>query len=69
MTFYQPALLAKMAAAVDTLSAGRLDLGIGAGWNEYEHVMFGLPFPPVKERLIGSSAAPAPSAPRERAAR
>lgn len=51
MTFYQPALLAKMAAAVDTLSGGRLDLGIGAGWNEYEHVMFGVPFPPVKERL------------------
>lgn len=51
LTFYHPAVLAKMAAAVDQLSGGRLDLGIGAGWNEYEHRMFGIPFPPVKERL------------------
>lgn len=51
MTFYHPVLLAKMAAAVDTLSGGRLDLGIGAGWNEYEHTMFGVPFPPLKERM------------------
>jgi F420-dependent oxidoreductase-like protein len=51
ITFYHPALLAKMAAALDTLSGGRLDLGIGAGWNEHEHVMFGIPMPPLKERL------------------
>jgi F420-dependent oxidoreductase-like protein len=51
LTFYHPALLAKMAAAVDTLSGGRLDLGLGAGWNEHEHKMFGVPFPTVKERL------------------
>jgi F420-dependent oxidoreductase-like protein len=51
LTFYHPALLAKMATAVDTLSGGRLDLGIGAGWNEYEHAMFGVPFPGVKERM------------------
>jgi F420-dependent oxidoreductase-like protein len=51
LTFYHPALLAKMAAAVDTLSGGRLDLGLGAGWNEPEHRMFGVPFPAVKERL------------------
>jgi len=50
-TFYHPALLAKMGAAVDTLSLGRLDLGIGAGWNEHEHAMFGIPMPPLKERL------------------
>ena len=42
LTFYRPALLAKMAAAVDTLSGGRLDLGLGAGWNEHEHQMFGV---------------------------
>ena len=51
ITFYHPALLAKMAAALDTLSLGRVDLGIGAGWNEHEHTMFGIPMPPLKERM------------------
>jgi len=51
ITFYQPALLAKMAVALDTLSHGRLDLGLGAGWNEPEHAAFGIPLPPMKERL------------------
>lgn len=51
ITFYQPALLAKMAVALDTLSNGRLDLGLGGGWNEHEHNMFGIPLPPMKERL------------------
>jgi F420-dependent oxidoreductase-like protein len=51
LTFYHPALLAKRAAAVDVLSGGRLDLGIGAGWHEGEHRMFGIPFPGLKERL------------------
>lgn len=51
VTFYHPALLAKMAVALDTLSLGRLDLGIGAGWNEHEHAMFGIPLPSIGERL------------------
>lgn len=51
LTFYHPALLAKRAAAVDELSGGRLDLGVGAGWHEGEHRMFGIPFPPLKERI------------------
>src|SRR6266508_467593 len=51
LTFYHPALLAKMAVALDTLSGGRVDLGLGAGWNEHEHRMFGVPMPPMKERL------------------
>ena len=51
LTFYHPALLAKRAAAVDVLSGGRFDLGIGAGWHEGEHRMFGIPFPALKERM------------------
>src|SRR5690348_17239358 len=51
LTFHHPPLLAKRAAAVADLSGGRLDLGIGAGWHEGEHAMFGVPFPPLKERM------------------
>jgi F420-dependent oxidoreductase-like protein len=51
MSFRHPALLARMAAAVDVLSGGRLILGLGAGWNDREHRAFGLPFPALKERL------------------
>ena len=51
VTFYHPALLAKMAVALDSLSGGRMDLGLGGGWNEHEHAMFGIPMPPMKERL------------------
>jgi len=51
MTFRHPALLARMAAAVDRLSDGRLVLGVGAGWNEAEHAAFGIRLPPLKERF------------------
>jgi F420-dependent oxidoreductase-like protein len=51
LTFYHPAFLARRAAAVDVLAGGRLDLGIGAGWHEGEHRMFGIPFPSLRERL------------------
>jgi alkanesulfonate monooxygenase SsuD/methylene tetrahydromethanopterin reductase-like flavin-dependent oxidoreductase (luciferase family) len=42
--FHNPAMLAKKAATVDEISAGRLVLGLGAGWNETEHAAFGFPF-------------------------
>jgi len=41
VSFRAPALTARMAAAVDDLSAGRLTLGLGAGWQEREHSLFG----------------------------
>jgi alkanesulfonate monooxygenase SsuD/methylene tetrahydromethanopterin reductase-like flavin-dependent oxidoreductase (luciferase family) len=51
MTFRLPAILAKMAASVDVLSGGRVILGVGAGWNENEHRVFGIPFYTEKERF------------------
>ena len=51
MTFRLPALLARIATAVDLLSDGRLILGVGAGWYEREHVEFGIPFLTLKERM------------------
>src|SRR5260370_15862399 len=45
-TFRHPALLARMAAAVDLLSSGRLRLGVGAGWNVAEHYAFAIALPP-----------------------
>ena len=41
-TYRHPAVLAKIAATVDVISNGRLDFGIGAGWNVYEHDSMGL---------------------------
>jgi len=51
MTFHQAAVLARQAAAVDLVSKGRLILGVGAGWNEREHEMFGVPFLTLGERM------------------
>jgi alkanesulfonate monooxygenase SsuD/methylene tetrahydromethanopterin reductase-like flavin-dependent oxidoreductase (luciferase family) len=49
--FRPPTLLAKMAATLDQLAGGRLDIGLGAGWNEDEFRGNDLPFPPPGERL------------------
>ncbi len=49
-TFRHPALTARMAAAVDDLSGGRLVLGLGTGWHEREHQQFGIPFYDIATR-------------------
>ena len=50
-TYRHPAVLANIAATVDVISNGRLDFGLGAGWNEYEHASMGLPLYPPGERI------------------
>ena len=50
-TFRHPGMLAKMATTVDVISGGRLELGLGAGWFEEEHRQYGIPLPPLGERM------------------
>jgi alkanesulfonate monooxygenase SsuD/methylene tetrahydromethanopterin reductase-like flavin-dependent oxidoreductase (luciferase family) len=51
VTFRHPAVLANIAAAVDTISGGRLVLGVGAGWQLNEHASYGLELGPLTERF------------------
>lgn len=51
MTFRHPAVLAVTASAIDALSGGRLEVGLGAGWHEDEHAAFDVPLPPLRERF------------------
>lgn len=50
-TYRHPAVLANMAATVDIIAHGRLDFGIGAGWNEREHAAYGIPLYSAGERI------------------
>jgi F420-dependent oxidoreductase-like protein len=51
LPYRHPAVLANMAAALDIVSGGRLELGIGAGWNEEECGAYGIDLPPLRERF------------------
>jgi F420-dependent oxidoreductase-like protein len=51
VTYRNPAMLAKQATTLDTISGGRAIFGIGAAWNDVEHEGYGIPFPPVRERM------------------
>lgn len=50
-TFRHPSELAKVVTTVDHVSEGRVELGMGAGWNEREHAAYGFPFPELGERF------------------
>jgi F420-dependent oxidoreductase-like protein len=50
-TFRHPSVLARMAVTVDHISAGRLDVGMGAGWYEREHLENGFPFLDARQRF------------------
>jgi F420-dependent oxidoreductase-like protein len=50
-TFRLPGPLAIAIAEVDAMSGGRVELGLGAGWYEQEHLAYGIPFPAVGKRF------------------
>jgi F420-dependent oxidoreductase-like protein len=51
VTYRHPAVVANMAATIDHVSGGRLELGIGAAWFELEHDQYGIPFPRIGVRM------------------
>src|SRR5215208_6929991 len=50
-TFRHPSVLAKNAVTADHVSGGRIEVGIGTGWNAAEHHAYGFRFPPMRERM------------------
>jgi len=50
VTFRHPGNFVKLVTTVDEMSGGRIEIGVGAGWNEADHEQHGLPFPEIKER-------------------
>src|SRR5690606_34584310 len=51
MPYRHPAVLANMAVTIDVVSGGRLEIGLGAGWNEEEATAYGIELPPLRERF------------------
>lgn len=50
-TFRHPSTTAKLVTTADHVSGGRIELGLGAGWNEREHAAYGFAFPPLRTRM------------------
>lgn len=50
VTFRHPGTFAKVVTTADEMSGGRIEVGVGAGWNDLEHRELGLAFPGIKER-------------------
>src|SRR4051794_6171209 len=50
-TFRHPSELAKVVVTADHVSGGRVELGLGSGWNAAEHETYAFPFPPMGERM------------------
>jgi alkanesulfonate monooxygenase len=50
VTFRHPGSFVKVVTTVDEMSGGRIEVGVGAGWNEADHLQLGLPFPEIGER-------------------
>ncbi len=51
VTFRHPGSFAKVVTTVDEMSGGRIEVAVGAGWNDPEHSQLGLPFPSLGERI------------------
>ena len=51
VTYRHPAVVANMAATIDHVSGGRLEFGLGAAWYQLEHDQYGIPFPPIGQRM------------------
>jgi F420-dependent oxidoreductase-like protein len=51
VTYRHPAVVANMAATIDHISGGRLEMGTGAAWFELEHEQYGIPFPRIGVRM------------------
>ena len=51
VTFRLPGPFAKVVTTVDEMSGGRVEVGVGAGWNDAEHTQYGIPFPDIRGRF------------------
>src|SRR6202162_831011 len=60
VTYRNPALVAKMVTTLDVISKGRAVCGIGAAWNDSEHIGYGVEFPPIHDRIDRALNTPRP---------